>query len=82
LENNERWVGWSGYAIVDEIGERGEAIARNIYYRPIVIADARGEDILGRIVEVEVEDARPYCLMARLRRIVDLEEAREAIIAS
>ncbi|MEM0329622.1 MAG: tRNA (N(6)-L-threonylcarbamoyladenosine(37)-C(2))-methylthiotransferase [Nitrososphaerota archaeon] len=82
LEKNEGWVGWSGYAIVDEIGERGEAIARNIYYRPIVIADARGEDILGRIVEVEVEDARPYCLMARLRRIVDLEEAREAIIVS
>ena len=82
LENGERWIGWSGYALVDEIGERGEPIARNIYYRPIVIEDARGDEIFGKIVEVEVEDARPYCLMARLKRIASIEEAWETIIAS
>jgi MiaB-like tRNA modifying enzyme len=80
LENGERWIGWSGYALVDEIGERGEPIARNIYYRSIVVKNMRGDEVFGKIIEVEVEDARPYCLMARLKRIVSAEEAWEAII--
>jgi threonylcarbamoyladenosine tRNA methylthiotransferase CDKAL1 len=82
LENGERWIGWSGYALVDEVGEGSEPIARNIYYRPIVIGNARGDDVFGKIVEVEVEDARPYCLMARLKRVASAEEAWEAITAS
>ncbi|MCD6312380.1 MAG: TRAM domain-containing protein, partial [Thaumarchaeota archaeon] len=73
--------GWSGYAIVDEIGERGEAIARNITYRPIVILGKPAKEIFGKIVEVEVEGARPYCLMARFKRIVDLREVQEAVTA-
>jgi tRNA A37 methylthiotransferase MiaB len=82
LENGERWIGWSGYALVDEIGEGGEPIARNIYYRPIAVENARGDEVFGRIAEVEVEDAKPYCLIARLKRIASAEEAWEAIIAS
>ncbi len=82
LENSEKWMGWSGYALVDEVGERGEPIARNIYYRPIVITNARSKEVFGKIVEVEVEDIRPYCLMAKLRRVADPKEDWEAIIAS
>ena len=74
LRNNERWIGWSGYAIVDEIGERGEAIARNITYRPIVIRDKPARELFGRIVEVEIESARPYCLMAKLKRVTEPQE--------
>ncbi len=81
LRKSERWIGWSGYAIVDEIGERGEAIARNITYRPIVILGKPAKEIFGRIVEVEVEGARPYCLMARFKRIVDPQEIQEAVTA-
>lgn len=67
LRRNEAWIGWSGEAIVDEVGERGEAIARNQSYKPIVLRGARGGELLGRFVEVEVEEARPYCLMGRLK---------------
>jgi len=75
LRNGERWIGWTGPAIVDEIGERGELIARNIAYRPIVV-DGGSRDLFGRLVEVEVEAARPYCLIARPRRVLDrLDEA-------
>jgi len=77
LRNNERWIGWSGWAIVDEIGERGEAIARNISYRPIIVQGRRGEEIFGKLVEVEVESARPYCLMARFKRVIEDKEIRE-----
>lgn len=79
LRRSEQWIGWSGYAIVDEIGERGEAIARNITYRPIVVLGKTAKEIFGRIVEVEVEEARPYCLMARFKRVVDLREVQEAV---
>jgi len=41
LKAGERWIGWSGIALVDEIGERGEAIARNLSYKPIMSEVAR-----------------------------------------
>jgi len=72
-KKNIRWIGWSGRALVDEIGEGGEAIARNIYYKPIVLRDNCGHILLGRKVEVEVIDAKPYCLIGRLIKILDRE---------
>lgn len=80
LRNNERWIGWSGWAIVDEIGERGEAIARNISYRPIIVQGKRGEEVFGKLVEVEVESARPYCLMARFKRVIEDREILESLM--
>ena len=80
LRNSERWIGWKGFAIVDEIGERGEAIARNISYRPIVIPD-RGRELYGKFVEVEVESAKPYCLIARLNRVIDKSEIEAIALA-
>jgi len=79
LRAGERWIGWSGIALVDEIGEKGEAIARNLSYKPIVL-DENGKKLFGKFVEVEVESARPYCLMGRVRRVLSLEEASSMII--
>ena len=79
LEANQRWIGWEGAAIVDEVGERGEAIARNQSYKPIVL-DADGRQLLGKFVEVEVTDARPYCLMGKLRRVLEKEELAEVAV--
>jgi len=66
LEKSERWIGWEGPVLIDEIGEHGELIARNIYYRPIVI-NGQDRSLLGRIVNVEVVEARPYCLIGKIR---------------
>jgi len=79
LRAGERWIGWRGIALVDEIGEKGEAIARNLSYKPIVL-DENGKKLFGKFVEVEVESARPYCLMGRVRRVLSLEEASSMII--
>lgn len=79
LEANERWIGWSGIALVDEIGSRGEAIARNMSYKPIILNED-GEKLLGRFIEVEILDAHPYCLIGRLKQVI--EEPMEVEIRS
>lgn len=70
LRNNEKWIGWSGLALVDELGERGEAIARNASYKSIVLRGS-GKELFGKFVEVKVEDARPYCLLADAKKILE-----------
>ncbi|MDW8021461.1 MAG: tRNA (N(6)-L-threonylcarbamoyladenosine(37)-C(2))-methylthiotransferase [Nitrososphaerota archaeon] len=76
LRNNEKWIGWRGVALVDEVGERGEAIAKNASYRSIVLRGS-GRELFGKLVEVEVEDARPYCLLAEAKRILEPVEIAE-----
>jgi MiaB-like tRNA modifying enzyme len=66
LRNMSRWVGWSGPVLIDELGQRGEVIGRTDHYRPVVLKVADGRSLLGRWVEVVVEEARPYCLMGRV----------------
>ena len=58
LECNRRWVGWKGRVLVDEVGKVGKGdcvVGRNLAYKPVVVADARG--LLGNFVSVEVVDA-------------------------
>lgn len=70
LERNLKWIGWRGVALVDEVGEKGEAIARNINYKPIVLLGEDGRRILGRRVKVEIVDVRPYSLIGRPLEII------------
>jgi len=66
LENNRRWIGWKGKALVDEKTNTG-FIARNFAYKPTVIKTK--ENIFGKMVEVEVEDATANCLIANCKMI-------------
>jgi MiaB-like tRNA modifying enzyme len=70
---NLKWIGWTGVALVDEIGEKGEAIARNIYYKPIVLKDECGHILIGRKIEVEVVDAKPHCLIGKQVKTINYE---------
>ncbi|RLG01599.1 MAG: hypothetical protein DRN49_00925 [Thaumarchaeota archaeon] len=79
LKAGERWIGWRGIALVDEIGERGEALARNLSYKPIVLNE-NGKQLFGKFVEVEIESIRPYCLMGKVKRILSLDEASSMIL--
>ncbi len=36
-QNNKRWLGWEGIALVDEHGKNNSSIARNFAYKPIVV---------------------------------------------
>ncbi|MEM1942547.1 MAG: tRNA (N(6)-L-threonylcarbamoyladenosine(37)-C(2))-methylthiotransferase [Candidatus Caldarchaeum sp.] len=64
LKLNERWVGWSGEVLVDEVGKNGFMAARNHAYRPIILNTR--ENLLGRFVEAEVVEAEKTYLKARL----------------
>ncbi|MEM0441068.1 MAG: tRNA (N(6)-L-threonylcarbamoyladenosine(37)-C(2))-methylthiotransferase [Candidatus Caldarchaeum sp.] len=64
LENNMRWVGWTGELIVDELGKNGKMVGRNYTYRPVVFEGK--ENLLGQFVQVEVVEARRTYLMGRL----------------
>jgi len=61
--NNEKWIGWEGTALIDEIGKGETFIGRNICYKPIVI---RGNLKLGDFVEVKVTNSAVYNLAADL----------------
>ncbi len=60
LEQNRKWVGWHGKAIVDEFNpSRDNFVARNISYKPIALQSGSA---LGDIVDVKIVDARATCL--------------------
>jgi len=61
-KNNEKWVGWRGSCLVDERIKNG-FVARNFAYRPIVIKT--DENILGRIIDVEIMGVTTNCLLAK-----------------
>ncbi|MEM0381884.1 MAG: tRNA (N(6)-L-threonylcarbamoyladenosine(37)-C(2))-methylthiotransferase [Nitrososphaerota archaeon] len=71
LSKNERWVGWRGEVLIDEIGGRGEAVGRNYAYRPIAFPGEKGIKLLGKFVEAEVVGARSHCLIGEVRRVLD-----------
>jgi len=60
-KRNSRWMGWRGRALVLERGTRpGTMIARNDWYKPIVIGG--GARLLGRWIEVSVDGYTPVHL--------------------
>ena len=80
LRSSERWIGWRGAAIVDELGSRGETIARNLSYRPIVLKNG-SKELFGKLIEVEIVDARPYCLIGELKRVLEASDLVEVEFA-
>jgi MiaB-like tRNA modifying enzyme len=56
LERNQRWVGWTGEALIDEKGKMlGSWVGRNFAYKPIVVKNSA--NLLGRTVNVKVTRA-------------------------
>ncbi len=64
-EQNRKWVGWEGEAIIDEQGKNGEWIARNHAYKQVILqgngdnenGEENGENFqLGQIVRVKIVD--------------------------
>ncbi|MEM2910666.1 MAG: tRNA (N(6)-L-threonylcarbamoyladenosine(37)-C(2))-methylthiotransferase [Nitrososphaerota archaeon] len=65
---NEKWIGWYGLALVDEVGKYGEMVCRNTSYKPIVL-DAK-HDLLGKFLKVSVTGASAYCLFGKLEDVL------------
>ncbi|MDW8034215.1 MAG: TRAM domain-containing protein [Nitrososphaerota archaeon] len=76
---NKSWVGWEGVALVDEVGiVPGSFIARNIYYKPIVLKQPvkLGSFVYVRIVSYETNFLLGDILEEDLRNdeVIDLLE--------
>ncbi len=54
LEGSQRWKGWEGEILLDEVGKEGSMVGRNFAYKPVVLED---EVDLGEIVRVRVTGA-------------------------
>lgn len=57
LERNQRWVGWIGKVLVDEVGKvHGSWIGRNFAYKPIVLKTGCA-DLIGKTLHVKIVKA-------------------------
>ncbi|MBU0614519.1 MAG: tRNA (N(6)-L-threonylcarbamoyladenosine(37)-C(2))-methylthiotransferase [Nanoarchaeota archaeon] len=61
--NNERWLGWKGEVLIDEIGKDNTLIGRNFAYKPVII---RSVAKLGDRVNVTIEDISVFDLRGRV----------------
>ena len=61
LKTNQKWIGWKGKIIIDEIGKNGTFVGRNFAYKPVIV---KGDYSLGDEIEVTVNDATYYDLRA------------------
>ena len=59
-EVNDGWVGWSGRSLVSESGSRGGVVARNDFYKPIIIGE---ENELGSEIELTIAEANENYLI-------------------
>lgn len=64
MKRNEKWIGWSGEIIMDEIGKNGTYMGRNSAYKPVVVKS--NENLFGKFVEVEIVEARSNYLIGQL----------------
>lgn len=56
FDRNQRWIGWSGEILVDEVGKAsGSWVGRNFAYKPVIVKSC--DDLLGKIVKVKVVKA-------------------------
>jgi tRNA A37 methylthiotransferase MiaB len=61
LENNRCWLGWTGEALIDEIGKvAGSWVGRNFAYKPVAVKSA--SKLIGKFVSVEITKAFPTYL--------------------
>lgn len=56
MEQNQRWVGWSGEILIDEKGKvAGSWVGRNFAYKPVAVKST--EELLGKTLRVKVVNA-------------------------
>jgi threonylcarbamoyladenosine tRNA methylthiotransferase CDKAL1 len=63
-EKNMKYIGWIGKVLIDEKGCGNTWIGRNISYKPIVVES--NKNLLGKIIEVEIESAKATYLLGKI----------------
>jgi tRNA A37 methylthiotransferase MiaB len=56
LEQNRRWIGWTGTVLIDEKGKvPGSWVGRNLSYKPIAVKSSA--NLLGETLTIKVAEA-------------------------
>ncbi|MBD3202808.1 tRNA (N(6)-L-threonylcarbamoyladenosine(37)-C(2))-methylthiotransferase [Candidatus Woesearchaeota archaeon] len=58
-KNNKKWLGWQGKVLIDEYGKDNTFVARNDYYKPVIL---KGELNLGEFVDVKIKNVTTFDL--------------------
>lgn len=67
LEQNKRWLNWSGPAIVDEYNRENQNwVARNHAYKPIAIKEKSAKLELGQLIDVKITGAEKTHLVGSI----------------
>ena len=57
---NEKWVGWEGEVLISEKGKAETLVARNDYYKPIIIENEDSKLKIGERVRVRIRNVTWY----------------------
>ena len=79
-ENNKTWVGWSGRCLVNEVGKNGDLVARNTFYKPVVLDGVKNKSLLGSFVDVEITKAKETYLVGKITKAL-IHRSLEAALA-
>lgn len=60
---NERWIGWKGEVLIDELGKNGTSIGRNDHYKQVIVP---GIHELGKRMNVRVKDCSSFDLKSEI----------------
>ena len=63
FENNQKWVGWKGKILIDEVGRNNSWIGRNDFYKPVIV---KGDFKLGDEIEVKITSTTTFDLRGEL----------------
>lgn len=63
LKRNEKWMGWEGEVLIDEIGKWDTMVGRNFAYKPIVVKE---KNIFGKFIKVRVVDFKTTYLVGEI----------------
>jgi threonylcarbamoyladenosine tRNA methylthiotransferase CDKAL1 len=64
-ERNEKWIGWSGKVLIDEV-VKNAVVGRNFAYKPCLLSGKEDSEKLGRRMELSVVGATASTLHAEL----------------
>lgn len=61
FENNQRWAGWTGEILVDEVGKvPGSWVGRNFAYKPVAVKSI--SNLVGKFMRTRITEAFPTYL--------------------
>jgi len=70
LKQNQKWIGWHGKVIIDQVGKNDTWVGRNFAYKPVIV---KGNFNLGDEIDVKIKDVTCFYLRATAVETPEIE---------